>query len=71
MTGFILHYNSQTSIKLKCRKCKLHVYLKKADNNAIEEREYEKEYEGGSCGPQAAKIVFSGDIIPTQITKII
>lgn len=41
-------------------------YLVQAEYHIIGEREYEEEYEGGGCGPQAAKVIFSGVIYATQ-----
>ena len=35
----------------------LHVYLDHGEYHAIEERGYEEEYEGQSCGPKAAVLI--------------
>lgn len=37
---------------------RLHIYLHKAEDHAVEESGYEEEYEGGGHGPQAADLIF-------------
>lgn len=55
--------------QLICRKG-LHVYLDQAEYHAIEEGQYEEEYEGGGCGPQTAELILFNGIVCAAQSKI-
>lgn len=59
----IKHFLGNPEYEIGVAVSRMHVYLHKAEDHAVEESGYEEEYEGGGHGPQAADLIFLQGII--------